>query len=108
MGQAPLAVVASASPSPFGESGVRRAIQDMMLVAWSHGVGSNWTGFHGLEALHPVMGLPDDEDIIAIVPFGYPAQRVGAGIKKRQPLGEVVFRERFGWPFAECGMGGAR
>jgi nitroreductase len=58
--QAPLAVVASTAPSPFGESDVSRAIQDMMPVAWSHGVGSNWTGFHGLAAMKRVVGPPDD------------------------------------------------
>jgi nitroreductase len=98
--QAPLAVVASASPSPFGESDVSRAIQDMMLVAWSHGVGSNWTGFHGLDAVKQLVGLPDEDDVLAVVPFGYPAKTVGAGKKKRKPLGEVVLRERFGQPFA--------
>src|SRR5437764_612053 len=34
-----------------------RAIQQMMLVAWADGVGSNWTGFGGLEGVREWAGL---------------------------------------------------
>ena len=98
--QAPLAVVVVTTDSPLAVSDASRAIQDMMLAAWSRGVGSNWTGFHGLDAIKPVLGIPNDMDVLAVVPFGYPAQPGGAGKKKRKPLGEVVHRERFGQPFA--------
>jgi hypothetical protein len=37
---------------------------------------------------------------LAIVPFGYPAAKLGAGRKKRKPISEVASRERFGTPFA--------
>ena len=97
--QAPLAVVVSTTLSPYDVSDASRAIQDMILTAWSHGVGSNWVGFHGLDAIKPLVGLPDDDDVLAIVPFGYPVKTLGAGKKKRKPLGEVAFRERFGQPF---------
>ena len=98
--QAPLAVVVGISASPYGVSDASRAIQDMILAAWSRGVASNWVGFHNLDAVKPVLGIPDDVDVLAIVPFGYPLATIGAGKKKRKPLGEVVSRERFGQPFA--------
>lgn len=98
--QAPLAIAVVTTDSPLAVSDASRAIQDMMLAAWSRGVGSNWTGFHGLDAIKPVLGIPADMDVLAVVPFGYPAQPGGAGKKKRKPLGEVVHRERFGQPFA--------
>ena len=98
--QAPLAIVVATSPSPFAVSDASRAIQSMMLTAWSHGVASNWVGFHHLDAVKPLLGIPADMDVLAIVPFGYPAQATGAGKKKRKPLGEVASRERFGQPFA--------
>lgn len=98
--QAPLAVVVGISASPYGVSDASRAIQDMILAAWSRGVASNWVGFHNLDAVKPVLGIPDDVDVLAIVPFGYPMATIGAGKKKRKPLGEVVSRERFGQPFA--------
>jgi nitroreductase len=98
--QAPLAIVVGITASPLAVSDASRAIQDMLLAAWSRGVGGNWAGFHRLDAVKPALGIPDNMDVLAIVPFGYPAQQVGAGKKQRKPLGEVASRERFGQPFA--------
>jgi nitroreductase len=98
--QAPLAIaVAYEKQSRFGVSDASRAIQDMMLAAWVDGVGSNWTGFGGLDEARSLLNIPDEYDLLAVIPFGYPAQRVGRGKKQRKPLGEVVSKERFGQPF---------
>ncbi len=98
--QAPMAIVVAMSAGPLAVSDTSRAIQSMILTAWSHGVGSNWVGFlHRLDAVKPLLGIPADMDVLAIVPFGYPAQSTGAGKKKRKPLGEVASRERFGQPY---------
>jgi len=97
--QAPLAIAVATVESIFGVSDASRAIQSMMLAAWSQGVASNWVGFHGLDAAKPVLGIPTDVDLLAIVPFGYPAAAVVKGAKKRLPLGEVAFSERYGQPF---------
>lgn len=86
--------------SIFGESDTSRAIQSMMLTAWEAGVGSNFVGFHGLDAVRPLLGIPDDVDVVGIIPFGYPAKPVGKGKKRRKPIGEVVHRGRFGEPWA--------
>jgi nitroreductase len=77
--QAPLAIVVGITESPFGVSDASRAIQDMILAGWSRGVASNWVGFHGLDAVKPVLGIPNEIDVLAIVPFGYPAATVGKG-----------------------------
>lgn len=98
--QAPLAIVVGITPSQWSESDASRAIQSMMLAAWARGVGSNWAGFYHLESVKPLLGIPDDVAVLAIVPFGYPAASLGAGRKKRKPLGEVAHRERFGQPYA--------
>jgi nitroreductase len=97
--QAPLAIVVAVENPPFGASDGSRAIQSMILTAWSEGVGSNWVGFMGMAGVKPVLGIPDNLDLLAIVPFGYPAQAIGKGKKKRKPLSQVAHRERFGQPF---------
>ncbi len=98
--QAPLAVVVLVEKdSRFGVSDGSRAVQSMMLTAWSEGVGSNWTGFRGFEPMKEVLNIPDSYEILAYVPFGYPTDDIGHGKKNRKPLGEVVSRERFGQPF---------
>ena len=86
--------------SPYAVSDVSRAIQDMVLTAWAQGVGSNWVGFENLKQVNPVLGVPDNIEIMAILPFGYPVANIGKGRKKRKPIGEVVHRERWGQAFA--------
>jgi len=99
--QAPLAIVIGTEKSPFGLSDGSRAIQDMILTAWAQGVGSNWVGFQGrLEQVKPVLGIPDEIEVLAILPFGYPVQSLGKGNKKRKPLGEVAHSEKWGQPFS--------
>jgi nitroreductase len=71
----------------------------MILTAWAEGVGSNWVGFNNLAQVKPLLGIPDEVDVIAILPFGYPVKKLGKGRKNRKPLGQVAHRERFGEPF---------
>jgi len=91
-------VVGYQSESRFGVSDASRAIQSMILTAWSLGVGSNWTGFNGLEEVRRWSGLPDTYEVLAVVPFGYPRRQVGLGRKKRKPLSEIASAESFGIP----------
>lgn len=98
-GAALAVVVAIEKDSRFGISDASRAIQDMMLTAWAEGVGSNWVGFGGLENAGSLLGIPAEMEVLAIIPFGYPASTVGRGKKNRKPLAEVVSRERYGQPF---------
>lgn len=97
--QASLAIVVAIQRTPFSVSDGSRAIQSMMLTAWSEGVGSNWVGFMGMTDVKPLLGIPDDLDILAIIPFGYPARPVGKGKKNRKLLSEVAHLKRFGQPF---------
>lgn len=97
--QAPLAIVVAMSAGPLAVSDTSRAIQSMILTAWSHGVGSNWVGFQRFDAVKPLLGIPADLEVLAILPFGYPAQATGEGKKQRKPLGEVASRERYGQPY---------
>jgi len=96
---APLAVVVAIEKTKFAVSDASRAIQSMILAAWSEGVGSNWVGFLGLTGVKGLLGIPDGLDVLAIVPFGYPVQATGRGEKDRKPLSEVAHRERFGQAF---------
>lgn len=96
---APLAIVVLIEKTPYAVSDASRAIQSMALAAWEEGIGSNWVGFTGMDAVKPALGIPDEFDVLAILPFGYPAKELGQGKKRRKPMGEVAFRERFGQPY---------
>jgi nitroreductase len=98
--QAPLAItVAYERDSRFGVSDASRAIQSMILVAWEDGIGSNWTGFGGLDEVRHFLEIPDAFEVLAVLPFGYPSSAVGRGRKRRRDLGEIASLERFGAPF---------
>jgi nitroreductase len=93
------AVVVVVEKGMFGLSDGSRAIQSMLLAAWSDGVGSNWVGFSGgLENVKPVLGIPAELDVLGILPFGYPEKSIGRGKKNRKPVADVAHRERFGQP----------
>lgn len=97
--QAPLAVVVAIEKTRFAVSDASRAIQSMILTAWSEGVGSNWVGFLGLTEVKSLLGIPDELDVLAILPFGHSAQPRGRGKKQRKLLSEVAHRGQFGQPF---------
>ena len=98
--EAQLAIVAAVDRTRFSVSDASRAIQSMILTAWAEGVGSNWVGFLPMPEINDLLGIPTELDVLAIVPFGYPARPVGKGKKRRKPLSEVAHRERFGTPFS--------
>jgi len=93
-------VVAIEKSSPFGISDASRAIQSMVLTAWSEGIGSNWTGWIGMTAVASLLSIPENLDVVAVVPFGYPTEVRLNGKKQRKQLSEVAHQERFGRPFS--------
>ncbi len=98
--QAPLAIVVAVEKTQFAVSDASRAIHSMLLTAWAEGVGSNWVGFGGLDSVKRLLDIPAALDVLAILPFGYPAEAIGRGKKQRKPLREVAHRERYGQPFS--------
>ncbi|MDA4125400.1 MAG: nitroreductase family protein [Thaumarchaeota archaeon] len=72
-----------------------RAVQDMQLTAWDHGVASGvFTGIKDSEFRRD-FGIPKDLDPTIVVGFGFPARKLH-GKKNRKPLTEVAFLERYG------------
>jgi nitroreductase len=95
------AIIVACEKNPYAMSDASRAIQAMILTAWADGVGSNWTGFGGIEAVRKEFGVADTFDVLAVLPLGYPKRKV-IGKKRRKPLAEVVSAERFGNPLDEA------
>lgn len=96
--QASFAIVVAIDRTRFAVSDGSRAIQSMVLAAWGEGVGSNWVGFMGPEEAKPLLGIPADVDVLAILPFGYPLKPKTRGKKRRKPVSEVAHGERWGQP----------
>src|SRR6202162_3833336 len=73
--QAPLAIVVAMDRSPLAVSAGSRAIQDLILAAWSQGVGSNWVGYNNLPEVNPLLGIPEEVSVLSILPFGRSEER---------------------------------
>lgn len=100
LAKAPLAIAVAMLKARYPEVDAARAIQNMTLVAWEHGVGSCWIGNWEAEKAKALLGLPADSLLISVVPFGYP--REGASVarkKQRRPLHTLVHRELYGTPY---------
>ena len=75
------------------------AVQNLLLAAHALGLGTVLTTrWKSREAeVRPLLGLPEEMAIHAIVPIGYPARRQGRNV--RRPVAEVTSRERFETPW---------
>lgn len=94
--QAPLAIAVIVPEKPVGYIDGTRATQDMMLVAWSEGVGSNWVGNVNTDEVKELLAVPRELMVLNVTPFGYPVAEIGDGIKDRKPLSEVAHAEKYG------------
>jgi nitroreductase len=68
------------------------ATQNLMLAARALGLGTVMTTFHSAyEAqIRPLLGIPDDVHVSAMIPLGWPARQPVP--VRRKPLSEVVHR----------------
>jgi nitroreductase len=73
-----------------------RVLQNMQLAAWSHGIGSGlFTGISE-EKLRNDFAIPNHLSPSVIIGFGYPASRLTGRMKKRLPIHELVYYEKYG------------
>lgn len=97
--EAPLAIAVVVPDAAMGYIDGTRAAQDMMLAAWGQGIGSNWVGNVNTDQVRQLLNVPQGKMILTVIPFGYPVEEIGAGVKDRKPLSEIVHSERFGQPY---------
>jgi len=76
-----------------------RAAQNMMLAAWTEGIGSCPNGVADSGLLAEVVGLGADEEVVIVLGFGYPARPVDPRARSadewiaaanRRPFDDVV------------------
>jgi nitroreductase len=92
----PVLLGAAKATNPRLGASIYGAVQQLMLAARAHGIGSTLTTLHtGHEAdVRALLGLPDDALTMALIPLGYPS-RGRWSQPKRRPLDEVIHQERF-------------
>lgn len=105
IGQAPIVVVVcanlDASGSGYGSRGVAlyciqdtaAATQNILLAAYSMGLGTCWVGAFQEEEVKDALGLPEGIRPVAIIPVGH-----GAGSRPKHPrraLNEIIHHEKY-------------
>jgi nitroreductase len=69
------------------------ALQNMVLVAWSLGVGSCWVGSFNENKTKDALNIPKSWKIVALIALGYPAEQPKA--KKRKPVEKLFSYNKF-------------
>lgn len=91
------AVVVLTDPSTkWHEIDGTRAVQNMVLTAWSHKLGSCWIGRIEREGLAEYLDIPGNLHILTVLPFGYFDERRADSVKYRKPPEQVFHLNRFG------------
>lgn len=68
------------------------ALQNMVVAAWAMGVGSCWIGDFN-EEVKQLLSIPNNWNVVALVSFGYPAEKPKA--KTRKPIEKIVSFNKF-------------
>ena len=73
------------------------AVQNLMLAAAALGLGTRLTTIwqHRETEVRALLAIPNDVEVMAMIPLGYPGGGEHLGGSKRKPLIEVVHRERW-------------
>ncbi len=69
------------------------AFEHLMLAASAEGLGTCWIGAFLEEEVRAVLGVPDDQKIVALTPIGYPSgERV---VRPRKALEDILRYDRW-------------
>jgi nitroreductase len=69
------------------------ALQNMVVAAWAMGVGSCWIGDFNEEKVKRLLSISENWKIVALVSFGYPAEKPQP--RKKKPVEEIVGFNKF-------------
>jgi len=105
MADAPIIVVVCSQPEKMKETygeqaeiyaiqSSAAAIENLLLSAWSKGIGSAWVGAFSEEELKRILGIPEGIDIHAVIALGYP--RLVPRPPSRLKLSDVTFYGGYG------------
>ncbi len=74
------------------------AVQNLMLAAAALGIGTRLTTIwqHCYDDVAELLGVPEEFEIMALIPLGYPQPPDHLGGSRRKPVAEVTYRDRWG------------
>jgi len=69
-------------------------VEHLVLRATELGLGTCWVAWFIQDEIRPVLGVPDDHYVLAVITLGHPAQEPNP--RSRHAREDIVFQER--WP----------
>jgi len=97
--QAPLAIALVMENARRPQLDAGRALQQIELMAWSEGLGTCFVGIRAAEQQHAIkelLDIPEEMELITVLPFGYRTEGRRAGGTPRRPMVEIAHSEKFG------------
>jgi nitroreductase len=105
--EAPVVIVACGGKIPSNRGGymgrysmlvdVAIAVDHLTLAARAEGLGTCWIGAFDNAAIKDSLGVPEEVQVVAITPLGYPQGDPFKETQDRLPLSELVCKERWGF-----------
>jgi nitroreductase len=104
--EAPIVVVACGQKLGFNRGGymgemsfimdVSIAFTQFILAARAEGLGTCWIGDFENSPIKETLGVPEDYEVVAVSPLGYPkSDKAFHETDRRKPLSEIVAHEKF-------------
>lgn len=95
--QVAFAVVVLSDPSSkWHEIDSTRAVQNMVLTAWSYRLGSCWIGRLDTRGLKQFLNIPDKWNVLTVLPFGYFNEKIMTTKKYRKAPGDIFHFNVYG------------
>lgn len=89
-------VVVTYPASKWHEIDSTRAVQNMVLTAWSHKLGSCWIGRLDKPGLMEYLEIPKNLNVLTVLPFGYFDEKLISKTKFRKDPEQVFHLNSFG------------
>jgi len=70
------------------------AMQNLCLAAYSLGLGTVVVGMFDHKKVEKILGVPEDVEVVAMTPLGYPAAE--GSTPKRKDVSEFVYSDHYG------------
>lgn len=95
--QVDFAIVVVTNPaSKWHEIDSTRAVQNIVLTAWSHKLGSCWIGRLEKKGLMEYLNIPEHLNVLTVLPFGYFDERLRDSVKFRRDPDQVFHLDSYG------------
>ncbi len=71
------------------------AIDHLTLAARAEGLGTCWIGLFNNEAVKGLLRIPEDVNVVAVIPIGYPRGKTFKETDSRKKLCEIICTDRY-------------